>query len=74
MAVVKVATASRLTIKVQTGVSEAGSPVYRVRTYRNVKPAALEEDVFAVGQALGNLQKHAVSGIVRVDEGDLTNQ
>lgn len=74
MAVVRVATASRLTIKVQTGLSTSGSPVYRVRTYRNVKPAAPEADIFAVGQALGSLQKHTVSSIARVDEGDLMEQ
>lgn len=74
MAVVKVAKASRLTIKVQTGISATGSPVYRVRTYRNVKPTAPEADLFAVGQALAGLQKHVLNSINRVDEGDLVNQ
>ena len=74
MAVVKIAKASRLTIKVQTGVSVTGSPVYRVRSYRNVKPGAAEADVFEVGQALAGLQAHPLTGISRVDEGDLMNQ
>ena len=74
MAVVKVATESRLVIKVEDGTNSAGNPVYRQRTYRNLKTDAAEADVFAVGQALAALQSHPVAGIGRVDEGDLLNQ
>ncbi|MCX7781209.1 MAG: DUF1659 domain-containing protein [Negativicutes bacterium] len=74
MAVVKVPKASRLVIKVQTGISATGSPVYRMRTFRNVKPGAAEADVFAIGEALASLQRHPVSSVSRVDESDLINQ
>jgi hypothetical protein len=61
-------------VKVQTGLSATGSPVYRTRAFRNLKPGAAEADVFDVGQALAGLQQHPVSSIGRVDEGDLMNQ
>ena len=74
MAVVRVAAASRLAVKVQTGVSASGSPVFRVRNFQNMKPSAAEADVFAVGQALAGLQKHPVNSIGRVDEGELMEE
>lgn len=74
MAIVKLPQATRLVFKVQTGLNTAGNPVYRQRTYRNVKTTAVDSDVYAIGQALAGLQLHPLASIVRLDEGELANQ
>lgn len=74
MAVAKVPQSSRLTMKVQTGVSASGSPVYRQRSFNNLKPAASDSDVYAVGQALAGLQIHTLASVTRVDDATLENQ
>lgn len=73
MAVSKVAASAELTLKVQTGVNAAGQPVYRARTFRNLKPAATDADVYDIGAAVGALQAHPVAAVSRVDTGNLVN-
>ncbi len=74
MAVVKIPQASKLAIKVQTGVNAAGNPVYKVRSLQNLKPAAADSDVYAIGEGLAGLQKDPVSSVARVDESNLINE
>lgn len=74
MAVVKVPQAAKLVLKVQTGTSESGNPVYRMRTYQNLKTDALDADIHAIGQGIASLQQYPVNAIVRVDEGNLIVQ
>lgn len=74
MAVIKTPQSSKLVVKVQTGVNTSGNPVYRLRSFQNVKPSAADADVHAVAQALADLQQHAVANIARVEEGNLVNQ
>ena len=74
MAVVKMPQTSQLGIKVQTGVSAAGNPVYRTRIFRNLKPAAADADVYDIGQDLGALQVSPVAALVRTDDGTLVSQ
>ncbi len=74
MAVVKVPQTSKLVIKVQTGVNATGNPVYRLRSYQNIKAAAVDSDVFAVAQGMAGLQKNTVVSISRQDDNTLVNQ
>ena len=74
MAVVKVPQAARLQIKVQTGVSTTGAPVYRVRNLQNLKHSATDADVYAVAQGLADLQSHSVVAISRQDDANLLDQ
>ena len=74
MAIVKITPATKLAIKIQTGLSASGNPVYRMRSFANVKPGATDADIHAVGIAIAALQKHTAAGIVRTDEGFLVNQ
>lgn len=73
MAVNKVPQTSRLEIKVQAGVNTAGNPVFRQRSFANIKTAAADSDVLAVAQGIASLQKNPVSGFSRIDESDLVN-
>lgn len=73
MAVNKVPQNSKLVIKVETGLNAAGNPVYRQRTYTNLKASAADADVYAIGEGLAGLQKYPASNIYRTDENELVN-
>lgn len=74
MAVVKTPQSTKLVIKVQTGVNTSGNPVYRLRSYTNIKTAAADADIYAIGQAMGSVQKYAVTEVSRQDQGSLQEQ
>lgn len=73
MAVNKVPQSSRLVIKVQTGLNGSGNPVFRQRTFNNVKSQASDADIHAIATGLSSLQKHTVIQFSRIDEGDLVS-
>jgi hypothetical protein len=73
MAVNKVPQTSRVIIMVDNGVNANGQPVQIQRSYKNVKVSAQDADVYAVAQAIANLQTHTVVSISRQDEGGLVN-
>ncbi|HWR45800.1 DUF1659 domain-containing protein [Sporomusa sp.] len=74
MAVVKVPQSGKVVLKVQTGVNATGNPVFRLRTFANVKSGAADSDVFAVAEGLGSLQQHTLVDIIRQDVNNLINQ
>ncbi|WP_258359429.1 DUF1659 domain-containing protein [Moorella sulfitireducens (nom. illeg.)] len=71
MAVISTPLATSFRIQVQTGTDTNGQPVYRLRSYSRVKPAATDQDVFDVAQAIGTLQVNPVIAISRLNENDL---
>lgn len=71
MAVNRVPQSSQIIIMLQNGTNAGGQPVYLKRTYKNVKPSALDADLYAVAQAMASLQKYPVASIVRIDDGNL---
>ena len=73
MAVNKVPQGSSIVIAIQSGVNSGNQPVYRKRTFKNVKASAVDADVFVVAQGMASLQKYPVTGISRLDEGNLVN-
>ena len=74
MAVVKVPQSVKVVLKVQTGVNATGNPVYRSRTFANIKATAADSDVFAVAEGLAGLQKNTLVDIIRQDLNNLINQ
>ena len=74
MAVVKNSQPGKLLLRVQKGLNASGQPTYRQQSYANLKAAAADADVYAVGLGLGTLQKLPVADIVRQDSGNLVNQ
>ena len=68
MAVISNPLGSRLQLRVITGQDDKGNPIYRTRSYSNVKPAASDDDLYSVGNALVDLQKHELDFIRRIDE------
>jgi hypothetical protein len=73
MAVTKAPKTSKLIITIENGLKTNGQPAQRQRSYKNVKASAADTDVYAVAQAIANLQTHTVVGISRQDEGNLLN-
>jgi len=73
MAIVKEGINSRLQLHLEMGTDSEGNPITRVRSFSNVKPDALDQDVFDVAQTLANLQSHPLVKIGRIDENSLVS-
>lgn len=64
--------ASRLKISYSVGLDDNGKEKLKTKTYTNIKPTALDDDVYAVASALAGLQSNPVVGVGRVDEKKIT--
>ncbi len=73
MAVTKLPQKTSLGIKIQTGLSAAGNPVYKTLGFSNIKAAATDDNVYAVGMGLSSLQAFPAVGIMRTDNSNLIN-
>ncbi|OPL11777.1 MAG: hypothetical protein AVO34_07890 [Firmicutes bacterium ML8_F2] len=62
---------ARLQLRLNTGLDENFNPVFRTRSYSNVKSSADNENLYALAQELGGLQVHTVDAVRRVDEYEL---
>jgi hypothetical protein len=74
MAVTAIPLGTRLTLRLNTGLDENFNPVYRNRSWHNVKSTAVHADLFALGEELASLQVHTLDAIRRVDENDLEEE
>ena len=59
--------ASKLTLKVVTGVGADGKNVYAHRTIGSLAPALTDADALVVGKGFANLQKHGLGKVMRTD-------
>lgn len=71
MAVNNVPVGSVLRLHLQTGVDGNGDPVFRSKSLSNVKPDALDEDIYSVAQTLVGLQEHVLDSVLRIDSARL---
>jgi len=71
MAVNAIPLGTRLTLRLNTGLDENFNPVFRNRSWHNVKSTADHEDLFELGEELASLQVHTLDAIRRVDENEL---
>jgi len=62
---------ARLQLRLNTGLDENLDPVYRTRSFSNVKPGADNVSLFGLAQEIGSLQVHTVDSVRRVDEVEL---
>ncbi|HHX24200.1 MAG: DUF1659 domain-containing protein [Tepidanaerobacteraceae bacterium] len=72
MAIVATPIKSTLRIVVETGMDENNKPIYKTRSYNNVKTDAVDEDLMSVANLLGEIQTHPVNAIRRMTESELT--
>ena len=73
MAVTKIPQKTTLGIKIQTGLNAAGNPVYKTLGFSNIKVAATDDNVYAVGLGLSSLQVFPAVGIMRTDNSNLVS-
>lgn len=71
MAVSKNPVVSTIRLSLVTGLTPQGSPILRLTSLSNVKPAAADQDLFDVANALVGLQEYQLEGIQRLDTADL---
>jgi hypothetical protein len=65
---------SRLQLRLHTGMDENMNPVFRTRSFSNIKTDASNEDIYELAQELGNLQVHPLDAVRRVDEYELDEE
>ena len=63
---------SKLKITFSTGVDGYGRDIKSSKTYSSIKPAATDEDVFAVAMTLIGLQKNPALNVERLDQKEIT--
>ena len=71
MAITVVPVSARLQLRLNTGLDENFNPVYRTRSFSNVKTDADNTALFELAQEIGTLQVHTVDSVRRVDEVEL---
>ena len=74
MPVISSIVSSGLKLMVQTGMDDEGLPIVRSRSFNRVKPGAIDEAIYNVGDQLGALQQHPVTAIRKVTESDLISE
>ena len=62
---------SRLVINYETGIDGKGQPIYKAKSYSNVKEEATPDGLYQVAQALASLSKDDLSSVKRNDVSDL---
>ena len=68
MAVVSTKVASALKLTMKVGVDENGKDKFVTKTLNNLKVAAVDADIFAVGQAISNIKTYPLFGLDREDQ------
>lgn len=71
MPVNKVPVGTVLRLELQTGVDASGNPVYRNRSLNNVKPGAVDQDLYDVAVALAGLQEYSLNSVTRIDRAQI---
>jgi len=73
MAVTKTPTGSTVRLELHVDTVD-GNPVFRKRSFTNVKPTASDQDVYDVAVALGSLQEYPVNDVGRIDSASLIEE
>ena len=64
-------TSSKLQLSYETGVNEKGDPIFKTKTYSNIKEEATADGLYQVAQALSSLSNYPFNGAKRNDVSDL---
>lgn len=74
MAIVSNKLSTVIQLKVKTGTDGAGNDVTAIDSYRNVKAAAQDSDIYEVAAAIGSMKSTPVLSIMKADTYELVNQ
>ena len=73
MAVTSVKVHSAMVLKFKTGVDAKGNDLIKSQSFSKVKVGATDEDILAVGAALGDLLEFALTDVSRQDQTTIMN-
>ncbi|MBW9158651.1 DUF1659 domain-containing protein [Clostridium sp. FP2] len=73
MAVKSTKVASSLKLTMVVGVDIKGKEKHGTKKLSNLKVTAVDEDIFAVGQAISNIKNYPLVGLDREDQYSLVN-
>ncbi|MFO1444905.1 DUF1659 domain-containing protein [Bacillus sp. Bva_UNVM-123] len=62
---------TKLRLRFETGMNEKGEPIYKTKTYGNIKKEATAEQLLQFAQAVASLCHDPLSAIVRNDSSDI---
>lgn len=65
---------SSLKLQFNRGLDLNGKPMTGSKTFSNLKENAAADDILAVANALGNLQKHDLYDIIKIDNTSITEE
>ena len=71
MAVNAIPIGTQLILRLNTGLDVDMNPIYRNRTYSNVKPTATHVNLFELAGEIANLQIHTLEQVRRSDANEL---
>jgi hypothetical protein len=71
MPVTAIPIVTRLVLRLNTGLDENFNPVYRNRTWSNIKPSSSITDLHELAQEMAVLQVHTLESVRKVDENEL---
>ncbi|MBU3191298.1 DUF1659 domain-containing protein [Clostridium bowmanii] len=74
MAVVSTKVASALKLTMKVGIDIKGKDKYATKRLSNLKVAASDADIFAVGQAISNIKTYPLFGLDREDQYSLVTE
>ena len=74
MAVVSTKVASALKLTMKVGVDESGKDKFVTKTLSNLKVTAVDEDIFAIGEAISNIKTYPLFGLDIEDQYSLVRE
>jgi hypothetical protein len=74
MAVVSTKVSSALKLTMKVGVDINGKDKFATKILGNLKVTALDEDIFAIGQAISNMKTYPLFGLDRQDQFSLVTE
>ncbi|WP_077212378.1 DUF1659 domain-containing protein [Bacillus dakarensis] len=66
-----VITSSRLALTFETGFNEKGEPIYKTKSYNNIKIEATADQLFQGANALGSLTSNTLVNVERNDNSEI---
>ena len=71
MSVTAVPFNARLTLRLNTGLDENFNPIFRNRSWSNIKTGVAHEALHTLGTQFASLQVHTLDSVRRTDEAEL---
>jgi len=74
MAVISTKVSSALKLTMKVGVDTNGKDKYATKILGNLKVSAVDEDIFAIGQAISDIKTYPLFGLDRQDQFSLVTE